>query len=250
MKQYEFSMNSSNALEAIKELFFDFIGYFFPGFVCIIILSVNTCIEFKSSLIQPGSNQWFFTIVIISYAIGYIIYGLGIFYDNKLVKFYNCKFLNWFGISHPKKLKEIIRKSPEFETCYNHMKSFLSNKETWEKYEGEDIVNKIRNIAMSFSPNSDKKIYTFMFRSDISHHLGIINFNLGLISLIIILIESIFDINLFFNNDIEVIILNIFLIFTGIFLSITRSRFYGISLKLPFSIYISEIIRWCVKKQA
>ena len=66
--------------DSFKEFIWDILGYLLPGSLFLIILSaiVKQQYYFSSSLITKESGMYAAVFVIVSYSIGYCVYGLGL----------------------------------------------------------------------------------------------------------------------------------------------------------------------------
>ena len=187
--------------DSIKEFIWDIIGYFLPGSYALILLSA--CIDnsyFIEHAIETNSkDQNFLIFLIISYIIGYVVYGLG-----------ELKESIMSDKSYKKVIEEQVKKRKAFELS----KEFISL-DLKEKGSSQDInsatVGDIRNIAMSFIPEQDQKIYTFQFRSDLCNNIGNISFLIGLFGLFAFFI-SLFSSIVVFRLEVQNITLYVFLI--------------------------------------
>lgn len=221
--------NVENIMEAIKEFIWDIIGYLIPGLYLFILLYVCLDYSYINYVNEiPSFQVW--AIIIVSYVLGYAIYGLSelkehILGDKSFVKIIESKVKKRMAFELTK--KDIISKFTENNTEYNFEKA---------------TVRDFRSLAMGLFPESEKKIYTFTFRADISNHAGNISLLIGTIGLISITLNCLFSFQLF-KTDTLFIMLYICLIVSYFFFRQTRNKFYAISIGLPFSIYSSNLIK-------
>ncbi len=216
--------NYKNIIDSIKDFSFDVIGYLLPGMIIVgyILFSINPKLisELNTSLINERLGPTFH--FIISYILGYVAMGLSLL---KIKIFTKCNYQSV--------IENKIQKTSLFKDALNHYK-----KEN--KIENELNVRELRTLVMSFIPETDNKIYSFRFRSDLCE-----NILTPLICLSIsFLIISIFQMNsnLFIVNIGSIFIgmhLIILIVICGL-LILVRDRFYDITLRIPFSIYLSK----------
>lgn len=225
-------MNSVKGFfDSFKEFIWDIIGYLLPGSYILILLSV--CINeqyFVTSSLGDGKNDFFYFIfIVISYLLGHVVYGFGWFKEELLGRY-----------SYVKKIEAKVATRKAFTLSKELLSKSLKEKGVTEDFSNA-TVRDLRNIAMSFVPDQDQKIYTFTFRSELSNQTANISFIIGFLGLIF----SIFSSILFslFKTDTAYIILYVCLIICYFFLRQTRNRFYAISVGLPFSIYTSNAIK-------
>ena len=103
--------------------------------------------------------------------------------------------------------------------------------------------NSIRNIAMSYTPESDTKVYTFMFRSDLCKHLSSFSILIAVFGLVSWLLYILFGWTLFLKTDISSIVLYLLLLASSILLFQTKVRFYKIAMGVPLSIFLSKYFK-------
>ena len=66
-----------SVFESFKEFVWDIVGYILPGSYCLILMSLFVDSDYWLNVDQVFSAQYFpYVIVIISYLLGYAIYGL------------------------------------------------------------------------------------------------------------------------------------------------------------------------------
>lgn len=223
--------------DSFKEFIWDIIGYLLPGSFVLILLSICINQEYFAtpSLGNNANDLYLFIFIVISYLLGHVTYGFGWFKDEIFNK---VKFLNKYSYAK------------NIETSVSKRKAFILSKELitkalHDKGVSDDLnnisVRDLRNIAMSFIPESDQKIYTFTFRSELSNQIGNISIVVGIIGLFFSIFKP--TTLLIFKIDTTHIIIYVCLIICYFFLRQTRNRFYAIALGLPFSIYTANAIK-------
>jgi hypothetical protein len=222
--------NLKSLFEAMKEFIWDIIGYFIPGFYLIILLSVTIQSKYylESTLVDKKGDGINFIIIILSYVLGYLIYGLGeLKEDMRGKKSFEDKAQDEIKNSKNYKLAtELLQKKVDASNVTTRIDQ-LSMKET-------------RNLAMSYAPESDKKVYTFMFRSDLSRHIGNTSFLFGGLALLISILKLfIKSLDLIFTDSAH-ITMYVLLIISYFIFKKTRDRFYKIAMSIPFSLFISK----------
>lgn len=99
-------------------------------------------------------------------------------------------------------------------------------------------VNSVRNIAMSFVPEADRKIYNFMFRAELSEKVNIallIIFFMGVGSW---LIEKATNLIGVLKTDIASLWAYGILFLAAFFLRKTHKRFYSIAMRISIPIFV------------
>lgn len=217
--------------ESFKEFIWDIIGYLLPGSFVLILLSVCVNKEFFLSLsIGSSSNKIYdFIFIVISYLIGHAVFGLGSLKEKILGKY-----------SYTKQIEALILKRQAFDYSKELLTQYLASKNLTTKLSTASLRD-VRNLVMSFIPESDQKIYTFLFRSDLSSHTGNISLFVGTLGLVFTFVPSI-PVHIF-KTDLNHIILYVCLVTAYLFLRETRNRFYAIAVALPFSIFTSKSIK-------
>lgn len=223
--------NIRGFFDSFKEFIWDIIGYLLPGSYLLILLSVCVNDEFfvYPSLCTKENGFYPFVFLVISYLLGYVVYGFGCWKENILGK-----------RSYVTTIEENVSKRQAFEYAKELLSKELTSKNLTDKLNAGSVRD-VRNLVMSFIPESDQKIYTFTFRSDLANHTANISIIVGILGLIFSILHWATTI-LIFKTDISHIIIYICLIMAYFFLRETRNRFYRISIGLPFSIYTSKKI--------
>ncbi|CAM3715151.1 hypothetical protein MUGA111182_04830 [Mucilaginibacter galii] len=215
--------------ESFKEFVWDIIGYFIPGLYLLLILSVciNPKYFYHSNLISSTTNEMSPVVCFLAYILGYIIYGYSELKERKMGK---RSYL---------KLKE---NEAKVRKTYINALDILKNKPLPPGMTAIDFdsLREVRNIMMSLSPEADQKIYTFMFRSELSRHIGNVSITIGCFGLLHSIAKHCFVQLDFFKSGSHFWILYLALIGSYFLLRETRNRFYAIALSLPFSIYLSK----------
>ena len=243
-------MDLSKLMEGIKEFFLEILGFLLPGISFIFLLAFfinHNFIKLDSALLK--ADIWL--ILTFSYIMGYIIYGMALMRDNILkwiFKLSGKKILKRFKLLSGKKIKidEIvnnIKKSEEFDISKNILRELIKKpSENQKKIDGLGFYS-MRSLAMSYAPETDKKIYTFMFRADLCNHLSIVVITLGTLG---ILNSLCYLLGLKFQIlciNYKFIIGYIVLLLISYFLNLTRNRFLDIAYRIPFSIFIAKYYR-------
>ena len=216
-------------VEALKEFIWDIIGYFVPGIYLIILLS--SCILpirfITSPLVGEKDDAVNFITVIIAYVLGYLIYGIGEIKENILGSH-----------SYKQKIQLKIKATKEFELATELLQKKLETDNVQTAISQLDFSS-VRSIAMGYAPDADKKVYTFMFRADLSRHVANTSFIIGLLALISCSIASSHSaLRIFFSSG-TYIALYILLLLCCFALNVTRNVFYKMAMRLPFQIFIS-----------
>jgi hypothetical protein len=215
--------------ESFKEFVWDIIGYFIPGLYFLLILSV--CIDpkyfYQSNLLEATSKELSPVLYFLAYILGYIIYGYSELKERKM------------GNHSYMKQKE---KEAKGRKTYTSALEVLKSKQLPAGMTTIDFdsLREVRNIMMSLSPEADQKIYTFMFRSELSRHIGNVSVTLGALGLLHSLMKHWFVQLDIFKTGSHFWILYMALSGSYFLLRETRNRFYAIALSLPFSIYLSK----------
>jgi hypothetical protein len=219
--------------ESFKEFIWDIVGYILPGSYCIILMSLSVNSDYWLNVNYVFSSQYFpYVIVIISYLLGYAVYGLNIeIYKKREIKIFKKKFKI---TSYIDTIEDKIKKRISYKTTIQ-----ILHKRFQEKGIDFDSNNAtlrdLRNIAMSFFPEQDQKIYTFSFRADIANHAGTISLFFGILGLLSAIVNCKMTFNVIIVDKTH-IALYILLVISYFLFSSMRDRFYAISLSLPFSL--------------
>lgn len=225
-------MDLKGFVDATKEFIWDIIGYLIPGFLLIILLSIfsNQSYFFPIPIINFEKEFLSFTMIIVAYALGHLIYGITLSIDQILDKYL-------YKISK-KAIEDDIEKSVPFKISQDLVENDLKTKGS-----NRDITQlstrDLRNYVMSYFPENDRKVYTFMFRSELSNHIMSMNLILCILGLISWGIASMGK-EFIFKSDFEYIIIYLLLLISLFPLHKTKTRFYGIAMRIPFQMFNSN----------
>ncbi|WP_294278054.1 hypothetical protein [uncultured Chryseobacterium sp.] len=226
--KYIIMENIKSFFDSFKEFVWDIIGYLLPGSYLLIVLSI---IIKKDYFVYPtiGTNSddfYPFIFIVVSYILGYAIYGLGVMKENILGEY-----------SYIKKIEEKVKNRRTFSLSKELLSKYLSAKDVSDDLSSTNL-REMRSIVMGFMPEQDQKVYTFTFRADLSNQIGNTSIILGVSALVFSILKP-FSLDLF-NTGKAFYIIYFCLIFNYILLRQTRNKFYEISLGLPFSIYTAK----------
>lgn len=245
-------MKASDIIEALKTFFLDILGYFAPGFFAILVLTACVFPQFffYSELIKIDPTWRGFVIVFMSYVLGYVIYSIPIITDPIF------KIVGYIKIKQKRKWESLIPDLELVNSEFNKLKETQVCKDivhkTWKLnsttvYSQEEIekmnFNTIRNIAMSYAPESDTKVYTFMFRADLCQHISTFSIFISVIGFVCYLLDLFFKVTFFFKTDICSMVIYLLLFISSILLYRTRIRFYKIAMLIPLSIFLSKFFK-------
>jgi hypothetical protein len=245
-------MDTSKIIEEIGKYLNEILGFLLPGLVANFLLYVF--LDLKQI---PAVNYKYilypWIVIFVSYVEGYLIYGIALQRDKCIRYFFNrlkakkailviynfiTRRKRWLrvkrlpGLSINESIKNITKSSD-----YRFTKQYL-NLRFPLMVRDEINFNSLRNIAMSYCPESDQKIYTFMFRSELCNHLSLVFLIMGIWILVSIFSKNIFNNTLLIKAEIiNCYYFPIFLILGSHFFHLTRKRFHGIAYKIVFSIF-------------
>jgi Flp pilus assembly protein TadB len=219
--------------ESLKEFIWDVIGYFIPGIYLIILLSVivEPTYFIHTELIDKKDPAINFVVVVIAYILGYLIYGFGEWKEKR---------------RGPKSFMEKIQANMPNSISYKLAAELLQVKisATTATIQVSTMTAKeVRNLAMSYAPDADKKVYTFMFRSDLARHIANTSLVVGLVATVLQIAHWIHPPLQVVKGDEVYVALYAFLICCFYILNYTRDRFYRIAMNIPFSILISTLAK-------
>jgi len=229
-------MNLGELISNTKEFIFDIIGYIIPGFYAILLLStcVNTIYFFQISDVTILEQTGSMILIAISYIIGHGIYLLSNWTDKVTSR---IKFLS---INTDDKIWKCIANSIEYKLTLIALNELYNAKNDLKVDINVEKEKSIRNLIMSYLPETDIKVYTFMFRAELSRVIGTLNLviaSLGFISIIFDLLNIGMEIFSTSNNC----ILLYTLLFVSYFLfDYTKGRFKRIAYSLPFTVFVSK----------
>lgn len=264
-------MKTSEIIEAIKEFFLDLLGYFLPGLITLILLFICIKTDLFLNHINSCLDEWAgWLILCLSYVSGYIIYSLADIRDGLLKPFFiNAQITNrvgdsnidrgwkktilkikgfitllliYFGIEVRAKVEEDIKTNVQYKMCLELIKKTWNKDTIIKEIDYENIsMRELRSIIMSYIPEADTKIYTFMFRAELCNHISASFLFIGFLAITQVLLDKFFNIDLgIFLTNREAIILYLALLIMSYLLYLTRIRFLRIAYKIPFTIFISR----------
>lgn len=210
--------------ESFKEFVWDILGYILPGAYCLILMSLSIDSNYWLNVNSVFESQYYpYVIVVISYLLGYAVYGVNIIIKDILGK---------------KSYTKVIENEVKGRTNYQITMSILQ-----KKYDDKGIyfdskkatLRDLRSIAMGFFPEQDQKVYTFAFRADIANHAGTISVFVGAMGLLSVSANCVGFFEIFIVDKIH-FIFYIVLVLSYFPFSSMRNMFYRISLGLPFSL--------------
>ncbi len=207
-------------ISSIKELFFDIIGFFIPGFIVLFIINA----VFKINL--PFDLDSYISIIL-SYIFGYIVYSFSLIKSSLL-----CKKYKFFRTKSKDQIENELFKRDTIVLAFEYIN--LKVEKNGKKL---TKLSSLRDVAMTQSPGSDKKIYTFMFRAELFdqlHTISIVALLTSIVLLFLSLIELYPKYVLFDYLMIGVFITLIFTLRKG------WKRFFEIAMSLPFTLYIAN----------
>lgn len=217
--------------ESFKEFIWDIVGYILPGAYCLILMTLSVNRNYWLNVDSVFDNEYYpYVIVIISYLLGYAVYGLNIIIQNKI---YRKK-------SYTKKIENEIKNRISYQITLSMLQKKIQEKGFDFDFNNATLRD-LRNIAMGYFPEQDQKIYTFSFRADISNHAGTISLIIGVFGLLSVIINCITPFDVFIVDKIH-ITLYVLLVISYFLFSSMRNKFYAISLGLPFSLLSTSII--------
>lgn len=231
-------MNIGDIVNALKEFFLDILGYLIPGMFFIIIMSVVIGDNYKFSVDSLGSDyKNFFSYLLFfwAYIIGYVLYPLSEFTDKILFKVSLLKLQTMSDIDNS------IALSDQFELCKLALTEIIAVKNPNFVAKGSLFSPRdLRSVVMSYIPEADTKIYTFMFRSEICKNVGSSSFFSCLLILLFMIIDLFFNCRLLLDDKSILLLMTVLLLISSGMLIKTRMRFYSIAQRIPFTIFIAK----------
>lgn len=228
-------MKASEIIEAIKEFFFDIIGYLIPGAVAmsfILLCAPGASFDIILAKVRVDPSIIY---LIVSYCLGYVVYGLAIMRDKLIDK------IKW--IESPKRMSSRIKESLQYKIAVEVLKSLWMGSVLISK-KHKDIekfdMRETRGAVMAYIPEVDTKIYTFMFRSELSNHLNVLLLLISMLGFLSLLINKIFPYLLILIVEPGYILFYSVAFLFSFFLHKTRMRFLSITYNIPFTIFIAK----------
>ncbi|RYX98729.1 hypothetical protein EON78_04840 [bacterium] len=138
--------------------------------------------------------------------------------------------------------KEKIEAEISFTRAFIMCKQVYTEKENERNVQVDTNirVRQLRTQVMSYIPEQDQKIYTFTFRSELSNHTANILLITGVLGFLFWGLQAKFSF-LLFKTDLKFIILYLISILAFFPLRETRNRFYDMSMRVPFSMYMAKV---------
>mgnify|MGYP001333878552 CR=1 FL=1 len=259
-------MDITKTLEGIEKFFLEILGYFLPGLTVLLGLYAfidNKYVSFSYNMNEL--NSWIF--IALSYIVGYLIHGIALFRDDFYEKVI-IKSLNWVGQkilsieeckhylvitrfkniityisnkqSDRKKVNTDIPQNPTYLLSQSILKQLFDSKISTYKFDSNQFtLNDLRNISMSYVPQSDHKVYTFMFRSDLSGQVGLISLILGLWGILACISSQLWNNTLLLKTQDYFLNYYILMVLLSYLFHKTRIRFYRIAMCIPFSMFVA-----------
>jgi hypothetical protein len=223
-------MDVKNFFDSFKDFFWDIIGYFLPGLYLLLLLSSCVLPErfYYTEILKSNSDLYVFIFVVLSYILGYLVYGVGVLKD-KLFGSY----------SSSQKIEKKTQETAEFKLSKELMKNYITEHQLTTTIDDDIKTRSLRNLVMPFVPEVDNKTYTFMFRSDLCKHIGNISLLIGILGYLNKLVDWFWGSLPVFKVDSAYLILYSILILSYFLFRATRNYFYSIAIKIPFSAYIT-----------
>ncbi|HEY0668750.1 MAG TPA: hypothetical protein VGD22_11265 [Sphingobacteriaceae bacterium] len=221
-------------IKSLKEFIWDITGYLIPGFLFVLVM--NFVIDPKVAVPNSFLFDWSkfnesYIIIVVSYASGYIIYGLTLLKMNVQDQIINT-FKTWKIYSFLKRFH-----SREWEEDFQQSAALAAAKDklTADGYTNvsQMKLNELRNILMSRDPKMDQKVYTFMFRASVFDHVSTI-FLFTILLAIIQCFLSAFKVS-FLKMDVQFIIMYCSFFLLSSLLGAGKRKFYSIAQRIPFS---------------
>jgi hypothetical protein len=234
-------MKLSDVIDAIKSFFLDFLGYFLPGIYAILLLSyvIGSQWQFDLKAIPFIKGNEDLVVLLFAYIIGYLVYSIPVPWTDYLTKVFLAK-----KVKTADAIIDEIGKSAEYTFTLNVLKELWVNKHKHAVLDDASAakfnVLSLRSIAMSYCPDSDTKIYTFMFRSELCRTIGTFSILCGAAGLLSLIFHCLYQEWTLFNAGLKSGITYFILILGGLRLLASRSRFLSIAYKIPFSIFLAK----------
>lgn len=215
--------------DSFKEFVWDIIGYLIPGAYLVILVSFFVNESYIISIPVIFKENEILILIVVSYVLGYVVYGLGDFKEK-------IRGTN----SYSKRILKPISVLPVFKESKRLMIAMDPKRKDF-RHDLENIdVRGLRNIVMSYIPESDQKVYTFTFRSELSRHTGLISILIGSFGLIITILNCKWpEINIFKTSS-TYVFLYLLLIVSYFLLREPRDKFYRIAMTMPFNLFIAS----------
>lgn len=215
--------------DSFKEFVWDIIGYLIPGLYLVILVSFFITRSYLIDLPIMFEGNEGVVLIVLSYVLGYIVYGLGDIKEKLRGK-----------KSYSKQVLMPISKLPVFLESKEILKRKDPNNVSFNQKLDTIEVRELRNIVMSYVPEADQKIYTFTFRSELSRHTGLISLVVGSICLLSTIIQFKWPEFDLFKQKAIYIALYLLLIMCYFLLREPRDKFYRIAMTMPFNLFLAK----------
>jgi hypothetical protein len=230
-------MKIEESVLAVKTFFLEILGFLIPGYFFIYLFMSCLSNDVQKNLNDLLKGEYkVYVILILAYICGYFIYGIFEFKKQFLNKLNLLTELVSFST---KKIEVMvqnqIQNSHDYIISYKLLINHLGVNES-------DLPNSdyrvIRNSMMSYLPEIDYKIYTFMFRADLCKSIATSLQLIGFMGLTSVLLEGFAWIQ--FQNDYYFIILYLSFFLIAYIFNLTYGRFYSIAMRIIFPIFIAK----------
>lgn len=232
-------MKIDDALSTLKNLFLDVIGYFLPGFTFLFLTYMSLSDGLKASVNSMASVDNFDVIaVILSYVMGYVLFGISESEIISLPKFFPF-IRKWRSENYITRTNDLITKSFEYKLALVKLSSKLGVDVDLETMKGL-TVNQVRNFAMSYVPEVDNKIYNLMYRAELSKNIATglrIIFIIGALSWLWTLFSN--ESVAFRTDNYSMLAYSLCLV-ASFFLDRSKERFFSIAMRVVFPIFICK----------
>ncbi|WP_088161327.1 hypothetical protein [Sphingobacterium sp. G1-14] len=207
--------------DSFKEFIWDIIGYLIPGLYLVILVLFFTNESYNIAIPAFFHGNEIVILIVISYVLGYIIYGLG-----------DLKEKIRGNNSYNKRILSPISSSIVFKESKRLMGEKDPKQESFNKDLETIDVRGLRNIVMSYVPEADQKIYTFTFRSELSRHTGLVSLIIGCLGIIFTLINCKWSQIDLFKTGTTYILFYLLLVGAYFLLREPRDKFYRIAMTM------------------
>lgn len=208
------------SIEAIKEFFFDIVGFLVPGVIVIELCLITFQLEFEHNNLNP------YIYTSLAYVIGYIVFSATLVKEMLINK-----------ITNSSSQKTIEKKLCDYD-IYKIASEIMDNATNSTNHSLNNFKSR-RNIAISSNPEQERKIFTFMFRAELFNQLHTISL-ISLLGFILLLFGSIFYEPLkLHTSNLDPLWILLF-IACSLILRKGWARFYTIAMIIPFSIYVEK----------
>ncbi len=228
-------MNLEDGISSLKTFFLEILGFLLPGlvfwFAFYFFVKPHNQEDINLQIKFDGVEYF---LLVVSYVFGYVLHGI-------------CEWINenrflkkWIGSQN---WEDKIIGLPSYKRAIGKVNEGILEED--KKIQERDVKS-VRNFAMSTLPEIENhKIYTFMFRAELSFKIAA-----SFILLLILVCLSILTDTIsykysksylgIFKADGYAFVCYFLIFISALFLIKTYRRFYNIAMKLPLSIFISD----------